>query len=104
MNHAENRSAFRARIQTSRRAIDQTHRANKVEQGRARLTLLKGIGSWRVEPKRNRVLIFTSSETPRARTDLALTLSHIECCYRLLPGSSRPRCSKLVCARRGSIA
>lgn len=64
------------------RAFDKLIAANSVEQGRARLTLLRGdAGSWRVEPgKETEFLIFTSSEAPGARTDLTLTLSP----YRVL--------------------
>lgn len=70
----------------ARRALDQLIVANSVEQGRARLTLLRGdAGSWRVEPGREtEFLIFTSSDAPRARTDLALTLSP----YRVLSTAS----------------
>lgn len=64
-------------LKQARRALDKLIAANSVEQGRARLTLLKSAaGSWRVEPGREtEFLIFTSSEAPRARADLALTLS-----------------------------
>jgi branched-subunit amino acid aminotransferase/4-amino-4-deoxychorismate lyase len=83
MTHAE-----RARIPAAvdltkaRRALDKLIVANSVEQGRARLTLLKGdAGSWLVEPGREiEFLIFTSSDAPGARTDLAITLSP----YRVL--------------------
>ncbi|HXI90676.1 MAG TPA: aminotransferase class IV, partial [Blastocatellia bacterium] len=83
MNHAETaRVPAALDLKHARRAIDKLIAANKVEQGRARLTLLKGdAGSWRVEPgKETEFLIFTSSEIPQARADLALTLSP----YRVL--------------------
>ena len=69
-------------LKQARRAIDKLIAANVVDQGRARLTLLKGdAGTWRVEPEREtEFLIFTSPELAAPRTDLALTLSP----YRLL--------------------
>jgi len=78
MLHAE-----RARIPAehdlkyARRALEKLIAANSVQQGRARLTLLRGdAGSWKVEPGlETELLIFTSSDAPRARADLALTLS-----------------------------
>lgn len=65
-----------------RRALDKLISANSVENGRARLTLLRGdAGSWRTDPgPASEFLIFTSSEIPRAPSDLALTLSP----YRIL--------------------
>lgn len=64
------------------RALNELIVANSVDHGRARLTLLRGnAGSWRVESGgETEFLIFTSSDAPRARTDLALTLSP----YRVL--------------------
>jgi branched-subunit amino acid aminotransferase/4-amino-4-deoxychorismate lyase len=72
-------------VKRARRALDKLIEANSVEQGRARLTLLKGdAGSWRVEPGReSEFLIFTASEAPRARAELAITLSP----YRVLSTS-----------------
>ncbi len=72
-------------IKQARRALDKLIAANSVEQGRARLTLLKGdAGPWRIEPGReSEFLIFTAAETPRVRADLALTLSP----YRVLSTS-----------------
>jgi branched-subunit amino acid aminotransferase/4-amino-4-deoxychorismate lyase len=72
-------------IKQARRALDKLIAANSVEQGRARLTLLKGdAGPWRIGPGReSEFLIFTASETPRVRGDLALTLSP----YRVLSTS-----------------
>ena len=69
-------------LKQARRALDKLIAANSVEQGRARLTLLRGdAGSWRVEPGcPSEFMIFTSPETTRARADLALTLSP----YRVL--------------------
>jgi branched-subunit amino acid aminotransferase/4-amino-4-deoxychorismate lyase len=83
MLHAE-----RARISAvldlkhARRAIEKLIAANSVKNGRARLTFLKGdAGSWRSDPRpETEFLIFTSSEVPRAPSDLALTLSP----YRIL--------------------
>ena len=78
MIHAERaRVPVTIDLKQARRAIDRLIGANSVDQGRARITLLRGdAGSWLVEPGREtEFLIFTSSETPRARTDLALTLS-----------------------------
>ncbi|HEX8185955.1 MAG TPA: aminotransferase class IV, partial [Blastocatellia bacterium] len=59
--------------------------ANSTAQGRARLTVLKGeAGSWRgVSDRPAEVLIFTSSEMPRPRSELAITISP----YRLLSTS-----------------
>ena len=78
MQHAE-----RARItpavglEQARQALEKLIDANSAEQGRARITLLKGdASSWRVEPGREtEFLIFTSPEAGSARADLALTLS-----------------------------
>jgi branched-subunit amino acid aminotransferase/4-amino-4-deoxychorismate lyase len=83
MNHAE-----RAHLEPgldlkqARRALEKLIDANKVKEGRARLTLLRGdVGSWRVdEGRETEFLIFTSLEAPRARADLTLTLSP----YRVL--------------------
>ena len=84
--HAEKaRVSVTLDIKRARRALDKLIEANSVEQGRARLTLLKGdAGLWRIAPgPETEFLIFTASETPRARTDLALTLSP----YRVLSTS-----------------
>ena len=72
-------------LKQARRALDKLIAANSVEQGRARLTLLKGqTGPWQIEPGREaEFLIFTASETRRVRADLALTLSP----YRVLSTS-----------------
>lgn len=72
-------------LKQARRALDKLIAANSVERGRARLTLLKGhAGPWQIEPGReSEFLIFTASETPRVRADLALTLSP----YRVLSTS-----------------
>jgi len=69
-------------LKQARRALDKLIAVNAVDHGRARLTLLKGdAGSWRVEPgPATEFLIFTSSDVPRARADLALTVSP----YRVL--------------------
>jgi len=84
--HAEKtRVAVPLDIKQARRALDKLIASNSVEQGRARLTLVKGdAGPWRIEPGReSEFLIFTAAETPRARADLALTLSP----YRVLSTS-----------------
>jgi branched-subunit amino acid aminotransferase/4-amino-4-deoxychorismate lyase len=83
MQHAES-----ARItpavgrEQARQSLEKLIAANSAEQGRARITLLKGdAGSWRVGPGRDtEFLIFTSPETGSARDDLTLTLSP----YRVL--------------------
>jgi branched-subunit amino acid aminotransferase/4-amino-4-deoxychorismate lyase len=68
-----------------KRALDDLIAANSTKQGRARLTILKGeAGSWRgVSEREADVLIFTSSEMPRPKSDLAITISP----YRLLSTS-----------------
>jgi len=72
-------------IKRARRALDKLIESNSVEQGRARLTLLKGnLGSWQIAPgPESEFLIFTASEARRARAELALTLSP----YRVLSTS-----------------
>lgn len=72
-------------IEQARQALEKLISENAVEQGRARLTLLKGdAGSWQTDPRpRSEFLMFTGAETPRARSDLALTLSP----YRVLSTS-----------------
>jgi branched-subunit amino acid aminotransferase/4-amino-4-deoxychorismate lyase len=72
-------------IKHAKRALEKLIAANSVEQGRARLTLLKGdVGPWRIEAGReSELLIFTASEPLRVRGDLALTLSP----YRVLSTS-----------------
>ena len=78
MIHAE-----RARIRPmldlkqARRALERLITANSVREGRARLTLFRGdAGSWQAEPGReSEFLIFTSSDAPQTRADLAITLS-----------------------------
>lgn len=69
-------------LRQARRVLERLIAANSVEDGRARLTLLKGdAGSWRTDPgPETEFLIFTSSEVPRGAADLALTLSP----YRIL--------------------
>ncbi len=69
-------------LKQARLAIEELIVANAVEQGRARLTLLRrDAGSWSVEPGRGtELLMFTSSDAPGARSDLTLTLSP----YRVL--------------------
>lgn len=68
-------------LDRARTALDQLIATNSVEQGRARLTLLKGdVGSWRAGDKESEFLIFTSPEAPQANSASALTLSP----YRVL--------------------
>jgi branched-subunit amino acid aminotransferase/4-amino-4-deoxychorismate lyase len=84
--HAEKaRLAVPLEIEQARRALDDLIAANSTKQGRARLTILKGeAGSWRgVSEREADVLIFTSSEMPRPKSDLAITISP----YRLLSTS-----------------
>ncbi len=66
-------------LNTARCAVNDLIAANAVEQGRARLTLLKGeAGAWRVGAAReSEFLIFTSSEPVRVRRELMLTISPI---------------------------
>lgn len=69
-------------LKQARRALEKLIQANSVEQGRARLTLVKGkAGSWQMEQEREaEFLIFSSSEAPSARADSAITMSP----YRVL--------------------
>jgi branched-subunit amino acid aminotransferase/4-amino-4-deoxychorismate lyase len=63
-------------------AIEQLISANKMINGRVRITITKGeAGSWRTgSSPESELLIFTSSEQARARRDLSITISP----YRLL--------------------
>ena len=63
-------------------ALAELIKANSVEQGKARLMILKGdAGAWRIEKGReSEFLIFTSPEVQRVGEPLAITLSP----YRLL--------------------
>jgi branched-subunit amino acid aminotransferase/4-amino-4-deoxychorismate lyase len=86
LRHAEKtRVPVTLDIKQARRALNKLIAANSVEQGRARLTLLKGDARpWRIEPGReSEFLIFTASETPRVKGELALALSP----YRVLSTS-----------------
>src|SRR5438552_5101293 len=69
-------------VRQASRALEKLITANSVEKGRARLTVLKGdAGPWKVGPGPDtELLMFTSADVPRARSDLALTLSP----YRVL--------------------
>jgi branched-subunit amino acid aminotransferase/4-amino-4-deoxychorismate lyase len=81
--HAERmRIELSVDFDVAKAAIEKLVIANSVEEGRARITLLRGdTGPWQVEPAREtEFLIFTSSEPPRSRADLAITLSP----YRVL--------------------
>ncbi|HST19806.1 MAG TPA: aminotransferase class IV [Blastocatellia bacterium] len=68
----------------ARRALNDLIAANSVEQGRARITVLKGeAGFWRGASTREAdIVMFTSSEAFRALSNLALTISP----YRVLSG------------------
>ena len=68
----------------ARRALNELIAANSVEQGRARITVLKGeAGFWRGASMREAdFVMFTSSEAFRALPSLALTISP----YRVLSG------------------
>lgn len=81
--HAEKtRISIPIDFKQAKRALDKLIEANSVEQGRGRLNLVRGnAGSWQVEGGLDsEFFIFTSSETPQARSDLAITLSP----YRVL--------------------
>src|ERR1044072_1670015 len=81
--HAERaRAQVPLEIEEARRALNDLIKANAVEQGRARITALKGeAGSWRGATAREAdVLMFTSSEVFRASPNLAITISP----YRVL--------------------
>src|ERR1041385_1666900 len=81
--HAERmRIELSVDFDVAKAAIEKLVIANSVEEGRARITLLRGdTGPWQVEPAREtEFLIFTSSEPPRSRADLAIMLSP----YRVL--------------------
>jgi len=60
-----------------RRAFDNLIKANILQNGRARVTLLRGdAGAWRLGPSRQSdLLIFTSSEEPKAASPIAITVS-----------------------------
>jgi branched-chain amino acid aminotransferase len=86
LRHAEKaRVTVPLESEQASRALDELIAANSTRQGRARLTILKGeAGSWRgASGRESEVLIFTSSEIPRPKTDLAITISP----YRLLSTS-----------------
>ena len=81
--HAEKaRVSVALDLKNARSALDKLIAANSVEQGRARITFLKGeTGSWRSAAGIDSdLLMFTSDEASTARNDLTLTLSP----YRLL--------------------
>jgi branched-chain amino acid aminotransferase len=83
LRHAEKlRVSVPLESEQASHALDELIAANSVQQGRARLTILKGeAGSWRgVSEREADVLMFTSSEMPRPKTELAITISP----YRLL--------------------
>jgi branched-chain amino acid aminotransferase len=81
--HAEKaRVAVPLAMDEAKHAIQELITANQVEQGRARITWLKGeAGSWRGATSREAdLLMFTIADAPRVPGELALTLSP----YRLL--------------------
>jgi len=84
--HAEKaRVAVPMHGEQARHALNEVITANATKQGRARLTILKGeAGSWRgVSDREAEVLIFTASDLPRPKSELAITISP----YRLLSTS-----------------
>jgi branched-chain amino acid aminotransferase len=86
VRHAERaRVAVPVDAEQARSALGELVTANATRQGRARITILKGgAGTWQTEQAREaELLIFTSSEVPRAPARLAITLSP----YRLLSTS-----------------
>lgn len=86
LRHAEkSRVAVPLEGEQARLALDELIAANKVRQGRARLTILKGeAGSWRgVSEREADVLIFTAPQAARPKSNLAITISP----YRLLSTS-----------------
>jgi branched-subunit amino acid aminotransferase/4-amino-4-deoxychorismate lyase len=86
IRHAEKACvAVPAQRDRAEQALAELIRANSLQQGKARLMILKGdAGGWRTEKGReSEFLIFTSPEVQRAIEPLALTLSP----YRLLSSS-----------------
>ena len=86
IRHAEKaRVAVTLQRERAEQALTDLISANGVEQGKARLMILKGdAGAWRAEKGReSEFLIFTSPNVQRAGEPLALTLSP----YRLLSSS-----------------
>jgi branched-chain amino acid aminotransferase len=82
-SHAEKaRVPIALDLKLARRAIHKLIAANSVEQGRARITLLRGeTGSWSSESgSESELIIFTSTDFSAARNDLSLTVSP----YRVL--------------------
>jgi branched-chain amino acid aminotransferase len=76
--HAEKaRTPIPLEMEKAESAIQELISANNVQQGKARITILKGeAGSWRGATQRDAdALIFTSSEIYRAQSNLALTVS-----------------------------
>jgi branched-subunit amino acid aminotransferase/4-amino-4-deoxychorismate lyase len=83
LRHAEKaRVPVTLDVEGARRVLDDLIAANSVEQGRARITVLKGeAGFWRGASAREAdLLVFTSSEAFRTLPNLALTISP----YRIL--------------------
>jgi len=83
VTHAEKaRIPVPIEFKNAKRALDMLIAANKVEQGRVRITLLRGeTGSWRSgTPNDSELLMFTSEEGSIVQRDLTLTLSP----YRVL--------------------
>ena len=58
------------------RALEDLVAANRVREGRARITVLKGdAGPWGAQERQAELLIFTSSERPRTGIETAVTIS-----------------------------
>lgn len=78
VRHAEkSRVAVPLQLEQARQAVGELVAANGVEQGRARITILKGeTGFWRgASSAQAELLIFTSSDAYKAQAELALTIS-----------------------------
>jgi branched-subunit amino acid aminotransferase/4-amino-4-deoxychorismate lyase len=87
VRHSEKaRVPFQFNKEGAKRAINELIQANRLVNGRIRLTILKGIaGSWRtLQERESEVFIFSISEEPQKPRELNLTISP----YRLL--SSNP--------------
>jgi len=86
IRHAEKaRVAVPLQRERAEQALGELIKTNSVEQGKARLMILKGdAGAWRTEKGReSEFLIFTSPNVQRAAEPLAMTVSP----YRLLSSS-----------------
>jgi branched-chain amino acid aminotransferase len=86
LRHADQANIkFNDDTMNGRQAISELISANSVQDGRARLLVLKGeVGGWRITTRADSdFLIFTADEPLPRRSDLALTLSP----YRILSSS-----------------